>query len=267
VAVNLCERDLRALLSVAEVSEHDEPTDAMPWAALDALRALVPCDSLVFKELHVTNEAVPVFQTVADGDRQLELDGAGDGGTNDGFWQLRREFLPCNYPERTGDVTSITLWSDFYTAQELRNAPMFAEIYGPQGHRFSMIVSLPAPFEQTRRLQIWRDGGRDFEERDRLVLQLIRPHLYEIYLDARRRRAGVPRLTRRELDVLRLVADGLGNADIARRLFISVGTVRKHLEHIFDRTGVRTRAGAVRVALPHLPLDPEATATAPRTAV
>ena len=67
--------------------------------------------------------------------------------------------------------------------------------------------------------------------------------------------AGVPQLTRRELDVLRLVAVGLSNADIARRLFISVGTVRKHLEHVFDRTGVRTRAKAVALALPHLVLD------------
>jgi len=256
MATNLSERDLRALLRVADDGRQDEPTDAMPWAALDALRALVPCDSMVFKELDVTSEQVPVFQTLADGGRRLELDGEGDSRENDGFWQLRREFLPCNYPDRTGDLNSITLWSDFYTARDLRNAPMFAEIYGPQGHRFSLLVSLPAPFGQTRRMQIWRDGGRDFDERDRLVLQLIRPHLHEIYLDAKRRRAGIPRLTRRELDVLRLVAEGLGNADIARRLFISVGTVRKHLEHIFDRTGARTRVKAVALVLPHLVLDP-----------
>lgn len=225
----------------------------MPWAALEALRALVPCDSLVFKELDVLGERVPVFQTLADGDRSLELDGAGDSRVNDGFWQLRQGFRPCSYPDRTGDLTSITLWSDFHTARELRNAPMFAELYGPQGHRFSLLVSLPAPFGRTRRLQIWRDGGHDFDERDRLVLQLLRPHLHEIHLDAERRRAGVPRLTRRELDVLRLVAEGLGNAEIARRLFISVATVRKHLEHVYDRTGVRTRAKAAALVLPRVP--------------
>ena len=256
MTMNLSERDLRALLSVAEDARRDEPTAAMPWAALEALRALIACDSLVFKELDVTDEQVPVFQTLADGDRRLELDGAGDSRTNSAFWQLRREFLPCNYPDRTGDLTSITLWSDFYTARTLRNAPMFAEIYGPQGHRYSLLLSLSAPFGQIRRMQIWRDGGRDFDERDRLVLQLIRPHLHEIYLDAKRRRAGIPRLTRRELDVLRLAAEGLGNADIARRLFISVGTVRKHLEHVFDRTGVRTREKVVAMLLPHLVLDP-----------
>lgn len=256
MATNLSERDLRALVHVAEAGMRDDPTDAMPWAALEALLALVPGDSLVFKELVVTDRQVPVFQTLADGDRRLELDGAGDSRTNDGFWQLRRTFLPCAYPDRTGDLTSITLWSDFYSARELRNAPMYAELYGPQGHRFSLLVSLPAPFGHTRRMQIWRDGGRDFDERDRLVLQLLRPHLHEIHLHARRRRAGVPRLTPRELDVLRLVAEGRSNADIAQRLFVSVGTVRKHIEHIFDRTGVRTRAKAVALVLPHLVLDP-----------
>jgi DNA-binding CsgD family transcriptional regulator len=226
----------------------------MPWAALEALRALVPCDSLVFKELDVADEQVPVFQTLADGERRLELDGVGDSRENDGFWQLRREFRPCSYPDRTGDLVSITLWSDFYTALELRNAPMFAELYGPQGHRFSLLVSLPAPFGKTRRMQIWRDGGHDFDERDRLVVQLLRPHLQEVYVDAERRRAGIPRLTGREHEVLRLVAEGLGNADIARRLFISVATVRKHLEHIYDRTGVRTRAKAAALVLPRVPV-------------
>ncbi|MEV6647215.1 helix-turn-helix transcriptional regulator [Amycolatopsis sp. NPDC051371] len=251
---NLSDRDLRALLKVAEDGRRDEPIDAMPWAALEALRALVPCDSLVFKELDVVDEQVPVFQTLADGYRRLELDGAGDSREHDGFWQLRRGFRPCSYPDRTGDLTSITLWSDFYAARELRSAPMFAELYGPQGHRFSLLVSLPAPFGQTRRMQIWRDGGHDFDERDRLVVQLLRPHLHEIYLDTKRRRSGIPQLTRRELDVLRLVAEGLGNAEIARRLFISVATVRKHLEHVYDRTGVRTRAKAAALVLPRVPM-------------
>ncbi|EOD65775.1 LuxR family two component transcriptional regulator [Amycolatopsis vancoresmycina DSM 44592] len=241
---------------MAEEGLRDEPTGAMPWAALEALCTLVPCDSLVFKELDVTGEQVPVFQTVAGRERQLEFDGAGDSRANSDFWRLRRNFLPCNYPDRTGDLTSVTLWSDFYTARELRSAPMFADLYGPQGHRFSLLVSLPAPFGRTRRMQIWRDGGPDFGERDRLILQLLRPHLHEVYLRSRQQPAEMPRLTRRELEVVRLVAEGLSNAEIARRLFVSVGTVRKHLEHIFDRTGVRTRTEAVELVLPHLVLDP-----------
>jgi DNA-binding CsgD family transcriptional regulator len=92
-------------------------------------------------------------------------------------------------------------------------------------------------------------SGRDFIERDRLVLQLLRPHLHEVYLDAERRRHGTPHLSRREREVLQLAPQGYSNADIARLLFISVATVRKHMEHIFDRTGVRNRAAAA-LALP-----------------
>ena len=53
---------------------------------------------------------------------------------------------------------------------------------------------------------------------------------------------------------LRLAAQGYGNHDIARELFISVGTVRKHFEHIFDRTGTRTRAAAAALMMPHQPV-------------
>jgi DNA-binding CsgD family transcriptional regulator len=95
----------------------------------------------------------------------------------------------------------------------------------------------------------WR-SNRDFSERDRLALQLLRPHLHEVYLDAERRRHGIPHLSRREREVLQLVALGYSNADIARALFISVATVAKHMEHIFDRTGVRTRSAAAALALP-----------------
>jgi DNA-binding CsgD family transcriptional regulator len=63
-----------------------------------------------------------------------------------------------------------------------------------------------------------------------------------VFLDAERRRRGVPRLSPRETEVLRLAALGRSNADIARTLFVSVSTVRKHMEHVFDRTGVRSRA-------------------------
>jgi DNA-binding CsgD family transcriptional regulator len=74
--------------------------------------------------------------------------------------------------------------------------------------------------------------------------------LHEVYLDAERRRHGIPHLSRRELEVLRLASQGYSNADIARILFISPATVAKHMEHIFDRTGVRTRNAAAVLALP-----------------
>ena len=55
-------------------------------------------------------------------------------------------------------------------------------------------------------------------------------------------------LTAREFEVLRLLADGLSQADIAARLFISSKTVATHIEHILDKLEVRSRAQAVAFA-------------------
>lgn len=54
-----------------------------------------------------------------------------------------------------------------------------------------------------------------------------------------------PALTRREAEVLALIAAGLGNAEIAARLFVGVTTVKTHINAIFAKLGVRTRAEAI----------------------
>jgi DNA-binding NarL/FixJ family response regulator len=100
------------------------------------------------------------------------------------------------------------------------------------------------------RLILHRGPGPDFSERDRALLVLLRPHLYQAYLDAERRRRPVPRLTPRQNDLLRLLAAGHTNTQIARRLGISEGTVRTHLENIYQRLGVSSRTAAVIRAFP-----------------
>lgn len=52
-------------------------------------------------------------------------------------------------------------------------------------------------------------------------------------------------LTSRELEVLRLVADGASNGEIARRLIVSIGTVKKHTANIFGKLEVQSRTQAV----------------------
>lgn len=53
-------------------------------------------------------------------------------------------------------------------------------------------------------------------------------------------------LSRREQDVLRLMADGATNSEIARQLFLSVNTVKKHVANIFDKLDATTRVQAVK---------------------
>ncbi|MBT2363839.1 response regulator transcription factor [Streptomyces sp. ISL-10] len=55
-------------------------------------------------------------------------------------------------------------------------------------------------------------------------------------------------LTAREGEVLTLIAEGLGNADIGRRLRISTATVKTHINNLFTKAGLHDRAQAVRYA-------------------
>jgi LuxR family maltose regulon positive regulatory protein len=52
-------------------------------------------------------------------------------------------------------------------------------------------------------------------------------------------------LTEREIEVLRLIATGLSNADAGGRLFIAPSTVKKHLENIYAKLGTRNRTQAI----------------------
>ena len=100
------------------------------------------------------------------------------------------------------------------------------------------------------RLYFVRGSGPDFSERDRALLTLLRPHLHQAYLDAERRRNPVPQLTPSHWDLLKLVAAGHTNAQIARRLGISEGTVGTHLENVYGRLNVSSRTAAVTRAFP-----------------
>jgi len=58
-------------------------------------------------------------------------------------------------------------------------------------------------------------------------------------------------LTEREAEILRLIAQGLNNPEIAASLFVTAHTVKSHINRIFAKTGSRDRAAAVRYAREH----------------
>jgi DNA-binding NarL/FixJ family response regulator len=108
---------------------------------------------------------------------------------------------------------------------------------------------------------------RDFDEEDRALLSVLRAPLTAALLRARRRQkarqsltamtcSGLAVLTERETQILRLVADGRTNAAIAHALGVSPRTVAKHLEHIYRRLGVSSRAAAVSRMTPEGSLKP-----------
>lgn len=88
------------------------------------------------------------------------------------------------------------------------------------------------------------------------MMELLRPHYAGVYRSAVLRRQlhartatfdrdAVSQLTPRERDVMACVAEGLSNNQIAEALVIEVSTVRKHLEHVYDKLGVRSRTAAL----------------------
>lgn len=63
--------------------------------------------------------------------------------------------------------------------------------------------------------------------------------------------AGLDQLTQRQVEVLRLVARGMTNAEIADSLYVSRRTVHAHLRAIFHKLGVGNRSAATRFAIQH----------------
>jgi DNA-binding CsgD family transcriptional regulator/tetratricopeptide (TPR) repeat protein len=91
-----------------------------------------------------------------------------------------------------------------------------------------------------------RLGARPVADRTRRLLRRLGARL-----GPRPRTTG--QLSSREIEIARLVAEGLSNPEIADRLFISERTVTTHLQHVYQRLGVGSRTGLTRYVLEHLP--------------
>jgi DNA-binding CsgD family transcriptional regulator len=247
----LYDADVEQLVRVLDEAREDAAGEAMPWALLEGLLRLIPCDVDVSYQHHDPHGPRNVcVQAVGEGGPHEGPAPAADDAPDHPFWQYWWQG-PCSWPQRTGDLRSVIQTRDFFPTEQARLASPVGTVL--PGVRAALIVSLPAPPGEARRVCFMRHDRAEFTERERQIAMLMRPHLQEIWLDAERRRAGVPQLTAREWEVLALAATGMPYAQIAGQLFISVGTVRKHMEHVRNRLGVHSVPAAAAIAMPHAP--------------
>jgi DNA-binding CsgD family transcriptional regulator len=236
--------DLHRLLTIISNRRTDLPKAGLPWSLLSDLMDLIPSDYVTFFGCDHRPYTPTWFL------QQTSPDDADD----EAYWQHYRDCPPCCYPERGGDLREIIKISDFYSARQWRNTAIYRDYYRVADVEHRLVLFLPAPGwapkDGTLRLAFSRGSGSDFSERHRALLTLLRPHLHEAYLDAERGRLRTPQLTPRQWDLLRLIAAGHTNSQIARRLDLSEGTVRKHLENIYSKLKVSSRAAALTCAFP-----------------
>ena len=249
------DRDLRTLAEIVSQERPDLPEVGLPYSLLTDLASQIACDYLLFQGYDSAKEDYWFGQELDHG--SPKTNDTLDEGLRQVFWkQYYWPCQPCSYPDRTGDLRSIYMTPDFYSVRQWHSTGMYCDVMRPQGTEHTLYMCLPEPPGpdagpgRTVRLFLLRGPGSDFTERDRAILTLLRPHLHQAYLDAERRRSPVPDLTPRQWELMRLIAAGRTNIQIARQLGLSEGTVRTHLENIYGRLDVSNRTAAVMRAFP-----------------
>jgi HD-GYP domain-containing protein (c-di-GMP phosphodiesterase class II) len=128
-----------------------------------------------------------------------------------------------------------------FAARLLAVADVYCALLEPRPHREA--VSADAAAEHVRREA--RARRLDPEAADAILAAAGHP------TRSATRRPYPAGLSEREVEVLRLLARGLPDKQIARTLVVSPRTVHHHVEHIYDKLGVSTRAAATLFAMQH----------------
>lgn len=234
--VRLSEADARQMLEVVREAATVDGHAPFPEPVLEALRRLVPCDVVAYHERRGRGGKEVIWTGEPRGSATSEVREASKR-------YRHRDLLP--------PVAGARKYSDFLTRREFHRLGLYREVAGPLGIEDMFRLWLDPRGRGDARLEFDR-ARRDFRERDRAVLDLLRPHLERFRRNAAARRRSMDRrggrgerITPREREIVELVAVGKTNAEIAKLLWISPGTVRKHLENAYEKLEVHTRTGAV----------------------
>jgi len=246
----LTDDDVRALLAVVDRCDPASDDDIFYADVLRDLRGLIPCSYLTFQLMDVSEQRIRLIYVDDDGVGRQESVGT-ESEFDQMFWQEFWNEDGCAGPVRTGDYETVVRRSDMWTQRAYANTPL-GSLFTEMGDRLHVRVPMTPHGGSDRRLLLSREDGPDFSERELLMLQLIRPHLAELHERRDRELHGEPNLTPRQWEILRQVATGASNGQIARTLGLSEATVRKHLENIFLRLHVLSRTEAIARVRPFM---------------
>lgn len=241
---SITERHMRAMLDVIDEARHDKGDEVPPRSLLEGLGRLVPCDLAEFGEVDLPTRSF-------FGDQEVEYGGHYPMPDSEIWWRFKHQHPHCVAVERSHGDLEVSQLTDWMATREFRNLALYTDYMRPFPNM--LVVPLPTAPGRIRMYTFSRESTRPFTERDRLTLELMRPHLYDIYREAARQRQTPVRLTLRELDVMRAVAKGLSNDAIARQIVVEQSTVRKHLENVYRKLGVSSRTAAVARVFPETP--------------
>ena len=239
----IAERDAAALLEIVHDGAADVGREPFPPSVLRAIARLIPSDACVgYQEADVAGRfrVVDLLEVVGE-----PLSAAAEAAVDTFGWQNP---LHCRLHAREARVLRL---SDLLTRRQRRTLEWNALVWRPHGIDDALRVWLPAELGRARSIYLER-SGKNYTDREVRLFSLVRPHLIRIQKNAqfRRRFDRHKAMTPREAEVLGWIARGKTNSEIARLLFISPHTVRKHIENIFEKLGVRTRTAAALYARP-----------------
>ena len=247
----LTDRDVRNLLDVVEPANAADDADIFYADVLLGLHQLIPCDDLAFQLMDVGEQRIRLLAVTDEGVQRSETLGAQDEFLQV-FWQEFWRDDGCAGPLLTSDYATLRRRSDLWTERAYANTPLGWSFVNDLGFRRQVLVPMTPLGGTDRRLLLFRGAGPDFTERELMMLRLVRPHLAELHARRDRELRGEPNLTPRQWEILRQVATGASNTQIASTLGLSEGTVRKHLENIFLRLHVLSRTEALARVRPFI---------------
>jgi DNA-binding CsgD family transcriptional regulator len=237
---------INAILALVADAETAESVEAFRAALLVALGQAFPCDVLVF------NEFQPRYSAAAPATASITCTASPLVEPHDAIapallpaFLLHMTAHPLIRLHAAGDCHSYRL-SDTISMRGFRRSQLYGEFLRPAAVEHQLTITLEGPPEGL--VGIWANRTRmDFSDEELLLGELMRPWLRAG--DRAARRAAARRaLTSREREVIDLVGAGATNAAVAEALVVSPATVKKHLDNIYAKLGVGSRAAAAERA-------------------